>query len=266
MDFRYLLVQQNEGVYRLTLNRPERLNALNVRIGVELLQAFDDADRDDEVRVVILTGAGRAFCAGDDLKGMNEPGEPDRRYKDPIKQYVKGEGRWPLVIAKMRSLSKPVIGMINGHAHGAGFNLALGCDLRIMADAATLRIPFVKRGIATGVNLLQQFVGIGKAMEWALLAPTLSAAEAERWGLVNRVVPADQLEEATLEWAQEFAQGPTLIYGYTKSAIVHGWEESSVEAAYEHQGQALQYAFQTEDFAEGRKAFLEKRQPKFRGR
>jgi enoyl-CoA hydratase/carnithine racemase len=266
MDFRHLLVQQTEDIRRLTLNRPERLNALNVRIGVELLQALDDADRDDEVRVVILTGAGRAFCAGDDLKGMNEPGEPDRRYKDPIKQYVKGEGRWPLIIAKMRSLSKPVIGMINGHAHGAGFNLALGCDLRIMAENATLRIPFVQRGIATGTNLLQQFVGIGKAMEWALLAPTLSASEAERWGLVNRVVPAEKLEEATMEWAQEFAQGPTLIYGYTKSAIVHGWEESSIEAAYEHQGQALQYAFQTEDFAEGRKAFLEKRPPKFRGR
>lgn len=266
MDFRYLLIQHNEGVRRLILNRPERLNALNVRIGVELLQALEEADRDDEVRVVILTGAGRAFCAGDDLKGMNEPGEPDRRYKDPIKQYVKGEGRWPLVIEKMRTLSKPVIGMINGHAHGAGFNLALGCDLRIMADTATLRIPFVKRGIATGVNLLQQFVGIGKAMEWALLAPTLSAQESERWGLVNRVVSMEELEEATLEWAREFAQGPTLIYGYTKSAIIHGWSESSIEAAYEHQGQALHYAFQTEDFAEGRKAFLEKRPPRFQGR
>jgi len=266
MDFHYLLVQQNEGICRLTLNRPERLNALNVRIGVELLQALDAADRDGEIRVVILTGAGRAFCAGDDLKGMNEPGEADRRYKDPIKQYIKGEGRWPLIVEKMRSLSKPVIGMINGHAHGAGFNLALGCDLRIMADSATLRIPFVKRGIATGVNLLQQFIGIGKAMEWALFAPTLSASEAERWGLVNRVVPAEKLEEATLEWAREFAQGPTLIYGYTKAAIVHGWEESSVEAAYEHQGLALHFTTQTEDFAEGRKAFLEKRQPKFRGR
>lgn len=266
MDFHYLLVQQDQGMCRLTLNRPERLNALNVRIGVELLQALEDCDRDDDVRVVILTGAGRAFCAGDDLKGMNEPGEPDHRYRDPIKQYVKGEGRWPLVVDKMRSLSKPVIGMINGHAHGAGFNLALGCDLRIMADTATLRIPFVQRGIATGSNLLQQFVGIGKAMEWALLAPTLSAQEAERWGLVNRIVPLEKLEETTMELACELAQGPTSIYGYTKAAIVHGWEESSVEAAYEHQGLALHFTTQTEDFAEGRKAFLEKRPPKFRGR
>jgi 2-(1,2-epoxy-1,2-dihydrophenyl)acetyl-CoA isomerase len=197
---------------------------------------------------------------------MTEPGEPDRRYKDPVKQYVKGEGRWPLIVARMRALSKPVIGMINGHAHGAGFNLALGCDLRVMADTATLCIPFVKRGIATGVNLLQQFVGIGKAMEWALLAPQLSAQEAERWGLVNRVVPLEKLEDATLELARELAQGPTLIYGYTKSAIVHGWEESSVETAYEHQGQALYYTQQTEDFSEGRLAFLEKRPPRFRGR
>jgi 2-(1,2-epoxy-1,2-dihydrophenyl)acetyl-CoA isomerase len=265
MDFRYLLVQQQEGICRLTLNRPERLNALNVRLGVELLQALDDCDRDDEVRAMILTGAGRAFCAGDDLKGMTDPGEPDRRYHDPVKQYVKGEGRWPLIVAKMRSLSKPVIGMINGHAHGAGFNLALGCDLRVMADTATLCIPFVKRGIATGTSLLQQFVGIGKAMEWALLAPQLSAQEAERWGLVNRVVPSTQLEDATMDLARELAQGPTLIYGYTKSAIVHGWE-ATPEAAYEYQGQALYLAQQTEDFTEGRRAFLEKRPPQFRGR
>lgn len=265
MEFRYLLVQRGEGICRLTLNRPERLNALNVRVGVELLHALDDCDRDGEVRVVILTGAGRAFCAGDDLKGMTEPGEPDRRYHDPVKQYVKGEGRWPLVVSRLRSLSKPVVGMINGHAHGAGFNLALGCDLRIMADTATLRIPFVQRGIATGTNLLQQFVGIGKAMEWALTAPTLSAQEAERWGLVNRVVPPEQLEAVTLEVARELAQGPTLIYGYTKSAIVHGWE-APPETAYEYQGQALSYAQQTEDYTEGRRAFLERRSPRFRGR
>jgi 2-(1,2-epoxy-1,2-dihydrophenyl)acetyl-CoA isomerase len=266
MAFRYLIVRQEEGVCRLTLNRPERLNALNVRVGVELLRALDECDRDDDVRAVILTGAGRAFCAGDDLKGMTEPGEPDRRYRDPVKQYVKGEGRWPLIVAKMRSLSKPVVGMINGHAHGAGFNLALGCDLRVMAESATLRIPFVQRGIATGTNLLQQFVGIGKAMEWALLAPTLPAREAERWGLVNRVVPLAQLEEVTVEIARTLAQGPTLVYGYTKSAIVHGWEAPSPEAAYEYQGQALYHAQQTEDFTEGRQAFLEKRAPRFRGR
>lgn len=165
MEYRHLLVDREGHIGRLTLNRPERLNALNFRIGIELLDALDECDRDANVRVVILTGAGRAFCAGDDLRGMAAPGEPDRRYADPLKQYVEGEGRWPLIVARLRALSKPVIAMVNGHAHGAGFNLALGCDLRVASATATLAIPFARRGIATGTNLLQQFVGIGKALE-----------------------------------------------------------------------------------------------------
>jgi enoyl-CoA hydratase/carnithine racemase len=265
MEYRYLLLQREAAICRIILNRPERLNALNVRVGVELLDAFEQSDRDADVRVVVLTGAGRAFCAGDDLRGMSEPGEPDRRYADPIKQYVQGEGRWPLIVALMRTLSKPVIAMINGHAHGAGFNLALGCDLRVMADNATMSIPFSKRGIGTGTNLLQQFVGLGKAMEWALLAPTLSAVEAERWGLVNRVVPVERLEHETMTVARALAEGPTLVLAYTKSAIVNGWE-APPQVAYRHQGLAVTQSQQTEDLAEGVRAFREKRTPQFRGR
>jgi 2-(1,2-epoxy-1,2-dihydrophenyl)acetyl-CoA isomerase len=265
MEYRYLLEEHNGPISRLTLNRPERLNALNVRIGVELLHALEDCDRDSGVRVVILTGSGRAFCAGDDLRGMSEPGEPDRRFADPIKQYVQGEGRWPVIITRMRTLSKPIIAMINGHAHGAGFNLALGCDLRVMANTATLSIPFSRRGIGTGTNLLQQFVGIGKALEWALLAPVLSAAEAERWGLVTRVVPAERLEQETLEIAQALAEGPTMVLAYTKSAVINGWH-TPAETAYRHQGQAVHHSQQTEDFAEGIRAFREKRPPWFSGR
>jgi enoyl-CoA hydratase/carnithine racemase len=265
MEYRYLLVDRESAVCRLTLNRPERLNALNVRIGAELLDALEECDRDPQVRAVVLTGAGRAFCAGDDLRGMWEPGEPERRFADPIKQYVQGEGRWPSIIARIRALSKPMIAMINGHAHGAGFNLALGCDLRVIADNATLSIPFSKRGIGTGTNLLQQFVGIGKAMEWALLGPTLSAQEAERWGLVNRVVPLERLEEETFGIAHQLAEGPTLVLAYTKSAILNGWE-TPPEVAYRCQGQAVILSQQTEDLAEGIRAFREKRTPQFRGR
>ncbi len=265
MEFRHLLVSRDAGICRITLNRPERLNALNFRIGVEVLRALDDCDRDSEVRAVIITGAGRAFCAGDYLRGMNEPGEPDRRYRDPIKQYVEGEGRWPLIVARMRAMSKPVIAMINGHAHGAGFNLALGCDLRVAADGATLSIPFARRGIATGTNLLQQFVGIGKAMEWALMAPVLSAQEAERWGLVNWVAPLAELEQRTLDIAHELAAGATQVLGFTKSAVVNGWDHPPA-TAYRHQGQAVYHSQQTEDFREGLSAFREKRPPRFTGR
>jgi 2-(1,2-epoxy-1,2-dihydrophenyl)acetyl-CoA isomerase len=165
----------------------------------------------------------------------------------------------------MRALSKPIIAMINGHAHGAGFNLALGCDLRVMADNATMSIPFSKRGIGTGTNLLQQFVGIGKVMEWALLATTLSAQEAERWGLVNRVVPLEGLEHETMNIARQLAEGPTLVLAYTKSAIVNGWE-APPDVAYRYQGQAVTQSQQTEDLAEGIRAFREKRSPRFQGR
>jgi enoyl-CoA hydratase/carnithine racemase len=265
MEFRHLLMRRDASICQIALNRPERLNALNFRIGVELLQALDDCDRDTEVRVVIVTCAGRAFCAGDDLRGMGEVGEPDHRYRDPIKQYVEGEGRWPLIVARIRAMSKPVIAMINGHAHGAGFNLALGCDLRVAADSATLSIPFARRGIATGTNLLQQFVGIGKAMEWALIAPVLSMLEAERWGLVNWAVPLAELEQKTLEIARGLATGATLVLGYTKSAVVNGWDQPPANA-YRHQGQAVYHSQQTEDFREGLSAFREKRPPRFTGR
>ena len=214
---------------------------------------------------MILTGAGRAFCAGDDLRGMVEPGEPYPTRPDPIDQYVRGDGRWPAIVARIRSMGKPVLVAINGHAHGAGFNLALAGDLRIMADDATMAVPFVKRGLATGTSLLQQFVGVGKAMEWALLAPQLSATEAERWGLVNRVVRAADLNASTDELARELAGGPTRIYGYTKAAVYRGWEEASPERAYEHQALALHLARQTDDFKEGRRAFLDKRVPNFQG-
>ncbi len=264
--FDHLLLDYQGAVASVTMNRPEVLNALNLRMGIELLDVMDRLDGDRSVRVVVLTGAGRAFCAGDDLRGLSEPGQEPVLRADPIEQYVRGRGRWPQIVARLRAMGKPVVAAVNGHAHGAGFNLALAADLRIMAESATLAVPFVKRGLATGTSLLQQYVGVGKAMEWALLAPTLGAAEALQWGLVTRVVPDAALSTETAALAEDLAVGPTRIYGYTKAAVYRGYEESTVTGAYEHQGMALHLARQTEDFTEGRQAFLDKRQPRFTGR
>ncbi|MGF1598947.1 MAG: enoyl-CoA hydratase/isomerase family protein [Acidimicrobiales bacterium] len=264
-DYRHVQVETTDGCCRITLDRPERLNALNIRIGIELLDALNDIERDPAVRVVVLTGAGRAFCAGDDLKGMEDDDTPLRPLLDPVEQYVRGEGRWPLIVERLRALPKPVIGRINGHAHGAGFNLALACDLRVMAESATLAVPFVRRGLATGTNLLQQFVGIGKALEWAMRGATLTSDEAERWGLVTAVAPDGRLGQVTGELVAELAAGPTTVIGLTKAAIVRSWEASPAEA-YAQQALALHHARRTDDYAEGRQAFIDKRPPRFTGR
>lgn len=268
MSYQHVLLDRAGAVARITMNRPDRLNALNVQMGLELMDAFGQLEHDAAVRAIVLTGAGRGFCAGDDLKGMTDPSAPPgtrQRLNDPARQYVDGVGRWPTIVRMMTRLPKPIVAMVNGHAHGAGFNLALGADFRVMSEAATLAIPFVKWAMATGTNRLQQFVGVGKALEWALLGSTLSAQEAERWGLVTRVVPPDQLEAATAELATRLAEGPTAVLGYTKAAIYGGWQESA-DASYARQGLAQHFARQTEDYAEGRQAFAEKRPPRYSGK
>lgn len=262
MDYEFILFGKEDGIATITMNRPEQLNALNNPIGLEIMHALDLCEQDDEVRVIVLTGAGRAFCAGDDLKRDTSD---ERVYLIPSKRYVYAPHRWVTIVREMARLPKPIIAMINGHAHGAGFNLALGCDLRVMSENATLAVPFLKWGMATGTNRLQQFVGIGKAMEWGLRAQRISPAEAERWGLVTSVVPHDQLQAATWELAAELAAGPTAAYGYTKYAIYNGWEQDP-DTAYEFQGTAQHFARQTADHAEGRAAFREKRAPRYTGK
>jgi 2-(1,2-epoxy-1,2-dihydrophenyl)acetyl-CoA isomerase len=269
VSYQYILFDRAGSVATITMNRPERLNALNVEMGVEILDALEASENDENVRVVVLTGAGRGFCAGDDMKGPTDANQAaaglGRRHDDPAKHYVYGPGRWTTIVRTMMRMPQPTVGVINGHAHGAGFNLALGCDFRIMSETATLCVPFVKWAMATGTNRLQQFVGIGKALEWALLGTTLTATEAERWGLVTRLAPADQLAAVADEFIAKLADAPTASLGATKSAIYQGWERDP-DTAYEYQGMAQHLVRHTDDYAEGRRAFLEKRAPRYNGR
>jgi 2-(1,2-epoxy-1,2-dihydrophenyl)acetyl-CoA isomerase len=264
MQYEHLGFESADGIATLTLNRPAQLNALNVRLGVELLDAVRACGVDPAVRCVVLTGAGRAFCAGDDLKqgtGFSERGAG----QDVAARYVHGEGRWPGIVFTLRSLSKPVVAMVNGYAFGAGFNLALACDFRIAAASATLATPFVRRGMATGTNLLQQYVGIGVAARMVLTGEPVTAAEAERLGLVTFVVADDELASFTRDFAGRLAGSATAALGLTKAALYRGWPEPP-ERAYELQGYAVYLSGQTEDRAEGQRAFVEKREPRFVGR
>lgn len=259
-----VLVTVADGVATLTLNRPSRLNALDVETGVALLDAIKRCELDDSVRCVVLTGAGRAFCAGDDLR-VYTPDAAALRSVDVPGRYVHGEGRWPRIVFALRALPKPVVAMVNGYAYGAGLNLALACDFRIAAASATLAAPFVKRGMATGTNLLQQFVGIGVAARLTLTGEPISAGEAERLGLVTAVVPDDRLREETARFAAGLARAATAALGLTKGALYRGWDLDP-ERAYQLQAYAVHLSSATEDRAEGQRAFLEKREPVFKGR
>ena len=253
-----------DKIGKITLNRPERLNAINIQLGHEVLAALEECELDGDVRAVIFTGTGRSFCAGDDLRGMETPEFPRRAGPDASKNYVYGPNRWTLAVHAMRRMPKPVIGSIRGHAHGGGFNLAMGTDIRIASETANFAIPFIKWAMATGVNQLHYQIGLGLALEMAFTGDSIDAYRAERLGLVNKVVPDGDLEDATMEFATRLANGPTRSIGISKGAIYRGWFRD-LDTTLEYQGIAQTFAGQTEDRAEGQKAFVEKRPPNYSG-
>ena len=261
-----VVFEQTDAIARITLNRPDKLNAINYELGLQLFDAFARCQEQPSIRAIVLAGAGRALCAGDELGRDRAPDEEESlRRRGRITHYVAGPGRWTSTVRLMRSLPQPIVVRIQGYAYGAGFNLALGADFRVMARDAQLATPFVKRGLATGTNLLQQYVGIGKAIEMTLLGEPVDAEEALRLGLVNEVVDPAELDEAVERWAQRLAAGPTATLALTKHAVYSGWDLDP-DAAYWHQGSAVAESRDLEDLAEGVAAFKDKRPPRFTGR
>jgi 2-(1,2-epoxy-1,2-dihydrophenyl)acetyl-CoA isomerase len=246
------------GVRTLTLDRPDALNALDRELKEALLAAFRGAARDAHVRAVVVTGAGRAFCAGQDLRERGE-GAPglDVELRE---RYI------PLVLA-IRRLEKPVIAAVNGVAAGAGFSLALACDLRLMAETATLVAAFGRIGLVPDSGLswfLPRLVGPASAARIVMVGDPLDAATAERMGLVDRVVPGASLLAEAQALAGRLAAGAPLALALSKRSLAFALEHD-LETTLEFEAQLQATAGRSTDHAEGLRAFAEKRPPRFTG-
>ena len=261
MTYETILYEVADGVATITLNRPSKLNAFNDAMIGETLDALKAAARDDAARSIVLTGAGRAFSSWQDLAACQERGEGGS-----IAEHLRhGYHR---VVRQMVTLEKPIVGAINGIAAGAGCGVALAADMRIAADSASFMLAFSRIGLIpdSGVNwFLPRIIGYSRAYEMAVTADRVSAATALEWGLVNRVVPAEQLPEIAAAVARQLAEGPTLAFGLTKRAMQRGWG-MSLDEALEYEAYLQEVAGRSADNREGIAAFLEKRPPNFTGR
>jgi 2-(1,2-epoxy-1,2-dihydrophenyl)acetyl-CoA isomerase len=252
-------VDTEARVATITLNRPDALNSLTVPMKQALLAAFRKVDRDAGVRAVILTGAGHAFCAGQDLRERLEP--------DAAPLGVEVRERYNPIIRAMRGSPKPIVGAINGVAAGAGAAFALACDIRIASASASFALAFGRVGLVpdSGATwFLPRLVGDARAAEMALLNEPVRAEEAARVGLITRVVAADQLMAEARAIAAKLAGGAPRAIALTKRALATTWDRD-LDAALEYEAHVQELAGRTADHREGMAAFLEKRPPRFTG-
>jgi len=252
-----------DGVATLTLNRPDRLNALSAPIMEGLLEALPRLAGDSAVGVVVLTGAGRAFCAGGDVKRMAE--EPDPHGTGDAVARLRGRME---ISRLLHEIGKPTIAMVNGAAAGAGLAMALACDLRIAAESARFVTAFAKVGFSGdfgGSYFLSKLVGTGKARELYFTAEPLSASQALALGIVNRVVPDGELGPATMEFAKKLAAGPRIALARMKQNF-NAAENGSLGELLDLEARSQVETGRTEDHREAARAFVEKRAPVFKGR
>jgi enoyl-CoA hydratase/carnithine racemase len=252
LSFKKIIVEKEDGVAKITLNRPEVLNALDGGVINELKTAIKDVSKDKDVRAVVITGAGRGFCSGVDLASSAS--------------VIAGLTEIHEVIKGITNMEKPVIALINGVAVGGGLDLAMACDIRIASEKAKLSEIFVKRGLLPdmgGTYFLPRLVGLGKAKELIFTGEIIDAREAKRIGLVNKVVPHEELNSTGMELARKLAKGPTLAIGKAKIAI-NTEMGLNLDSALKDAIEAGIFIFGTEDALEGIMAFVEKREPKFK--
>lgn len=257
-----ILISESDNILTITLNRPEKLNAFIGHMRRDLAEALEHAGSERSVRVVVITGAGRGFCAGGDVEFMADLME--RRNSEEFSRIL-GAGR--RVILAIRQMTKPVIAAVNGVAAGAGCNLALACDLRIASTAATFTQSFVKVGLNPdwgGTYFLPRLVTPNKACELFFLGETINAQDALRLNIVNQVVAQEDLESATQQLAERLRAAPPISLASAKQAIYTS-EAHDLETMLRHETEAQLRCFESDDGHEGIRAFLEKREPRFTG-
>jgi len=259
VSYETIIYEKAGGLAIVTLNRPQSLNAFVPQMNQEVLEALKDGERDDEVRCLMITGAGRAFCAGQDLKGRT----PEQ--KGSLGASLRE--KYNPMIRQIRLMEKIVIAAVNGVAAGAGCNLAFACDLRVASEEAKFIQSFVRVGLAPdsgGSFILPRLVGLSKALELLLLGDTVDAAEAHRVGLVARVFPAADFAGSAKEIGRRVAQAPRGI-GLIKRAVNHA-NLANLESDLEYEAYLQEIAGRSSDYDEGVRAFLEKRAPVFTGK
>lgn len=254
-----ILIQQEGEIAKLILNRPDKLNTINGQMLQELNTAVNDLNARDEVRAVVITGAGKAFSAGADISQFTS-----------LTPYtsVKLVNLAKQVFRQIETSTKPFIAMINGYALGGGLELAMSCDIRFSSDDAQLGLPEINLGIIpgfAGTQRLTKIVGKAKALEMMLTGDRIRAEEAERIGLVNKVFPKDQLEAETMKFAKYIAQKPPISVALIKTVVNYG-AELPIEYGSMTEGLGWGVVFSTEDMKEGVAAFLQKRKGEFKGR
>lgn len=271
MDFETIILKKEDHIATITLNRPHALNAITRKMFEELNVALADVDKDDDIRVMVLTGAGGAFCASADIKEEGEKAEVGKRFMwdlslEEMRQVIR---RGPQQITLgVRNMEKPTIAMVNGMALGDGFDWCLACDIRIGSENTRFMNAYIKMGVTPGTGMTwftPRIMGYGRAAELLYTGDWLEAEEAYRIGVLNKLVPADQLEKVTMELAHKIAQSPPIAVRLTKYQIHRGLALSLEDALLlACDGELL--AVETQDHVEAVAAYLEKRKPVFKGK
>jgi 2-(1,2-epoxy-1,2-dihydrophenyl)acetyl-CoA isomerase len=259
MEFEHLLYEKSGGVLTITLNRPDVFNAFNDEMSYELQSALKSAKRDAEVRVIVLTGAGKAFCSGQDLKAIKD--SKNRSLSDSLYK------RYNPIIKAMRNMPKPIIGRINGVAAGAGCSLALACDLVVASEEVKFIEVFVNVGLVLDSGssyFLPRVVGSARAFELATMGKRVTAEQAAEWGMINRCVPSEELDDAIQSYTSYYENAPTKAIAMMKKMLNQS-HHSDLDIMLQQEAYHQEIAGNSSDYKEGVAAFNEKRKPKFTG-